>query len=124
MRSLISLGCLLMCLQACGGDTSAALVIQWGDCDFDRERWAHADRTGRGCMLASLFDKHPPGSMTAAEVTRLLGESTRHADYDEFPAYLVTPAVGANAPRREHLLVFVTDRQTGRVVETRLVPQP
>lgn len=124
MRSLISLGCLLMCLQACGGDTSVALFINWGDCDFDRERWSHADRTGRGCMLASLLDKHPPGSMTAAEVKSLLGEPTRYADYDEFPAYLVEPAASTNAARREHLLVFVTDRQTGRVVETRLVPEP
>ncbi len=101
MRSLISMGSLLMCLQACGGDTSVALLVHWGDCDFDRERWSHANREGRGCMLASLFDKHPPASMTAAEVKSLLGEPTRYADYDEFPAYQVAPAAGANAPRGE-----------------------
>jgi len=124
MRSLISLGCLLMCLQACGGDTSVALYLQWGDCDFDRERWAHANQAGRGCMLASLFDKHPPETMTAAEVKALLGEPTVYADYDEFPAYLVEPAVGRNSPRGEQLLVFITDRQSGRVVETQLIQWP
>ena len=124
MRYPILVACLVIGLQACGGDTSVALYIHWGDCDFDREQWSHADRRARGCMLASLFEKHPPESMTAAEVKALLGEPTVYADYDEFPAYLVEPAVGRNSTPGEQVLVFITDRQSGRVVEAQLIQWP
>jgi hypothetical protein len=125
MRSLIPLGSLLMCLQACGGDTSVALHFHWGDCDFDRERWSHADRTGRGCMLASLLDRHPPESMSAAQLTQMLGPPTGYAGDDEDLAYVVAPAAAPSGGRMdEQLLVFRTDPRTGRVVRAELLRGP
>lgn len=119
MRSLISLICLSLCLHACGGNTSVALYFEWGSCDFDRERWAHADRIGRGCMMASFLDKHPPQGMSVVEVKLWLGEPSTYADFEN-PAYLVAQAAGNGGAVREQLLVFRIDRITGRVIEVAL----
>ncbi|MGI4720355.1 MAG: hypothetical protein ACRYGO_11365 [Janthinobacterium lividum] len=126
LRFLLSIVCLATCLQGCGGDTSFALFVHWGGCDFDRERWAHADRSGHGCMLDSFFDKHAPEQMSVAELELLLGEPTGYAGDDGDPAYIVVPAgAGARAgggQGREQLLVFRTDPSSGRIVEVQLRP--
>ena len=121
MRSLISLICLSLCLQACGGNTSVALAFEWGSCDFDRERWAQADRVGRGCMMSSFLDKHPPAGMSVVELKLWLGEPFSYADFED-PCYLVAQAAGNGTPGREQLLVFRIDRITGRVVDVQLRP--
>lgn len=119
MRSLLSLIFLSLCLQACGGNTSVALYIEWGSCDFDRDRWAKADRIGRGCMMASFIDKHPPAGMPVVELKLWLGEPSTYADFED-PAYLVAQASANGGAAREQLWVFRTDRQTGRVIEALL----
>lgn len=116
MRSLLSALCLSLCLHACGGNTSVVLVFEWGSCDFDRDRWAHADRVGRGCMMASLLDKYPPAGMSVVEIKLLLGEPSVYADFED-PAYLVAQAASNGAAVREQLLVYRVDRRTGRVIE-------
>lgn len=121
MRSLTLALCLSLCLHGCGGSTSVALFFEWGSCDFDRARWAQADRVARGCMMASFLDRHPPAGMTVVELKSWLGEPTGHADF-EHPAYLVAQAAAKGAAGPERLLVFRIDRITGRVIEAQLRP--
>lgn len=121
MRSLISVLCLSLCLQACGGNTAVALYFEWGSCGFDRLRWAQADRIGRGCMMASFLDKHPAVGMTVVEIKLWLGEPSTYADFED-PAYLVAQAASNGSAAREQLLVFRIDRITGRVMEVALRP--
>lgn len=120
MRSIILALCLSTCLQACGGDTSIEIRFgSWGACEFERVRWAHAGREGRGCMMASFLRKHPAEGMSTAELKQLLGEPTAYADYDQDPAYLVGPGSAG----RGQLLVFRTHRLTGRIVEVQVLPE-
>ncbi|KFI06669.1 hypothetical protein [Massilia sp. BSC265] len=121
MRSLIPVLCLSLCLQACGGNTSFALFFEWGSCDFDRVRWAQADRIGRGCMMSSFLDKYHPVGMSVVEIRLLLGEPSSYADFED-PAYLVGQSSSNGSPAREQLLVFRIDRITGRCVEVVLRP--
>lgn len=119
MRSILTAICLSLCLHACGGNTAVALYFEWGSCDFDRDRWAQADRVGRGCMMASFLDRHPPQGMSVVELKLWLGEPSLYADYED-PAYLVAQAASSGSALREQLLVFRIDRFTGRVVEVAL----
>ncbi|MFN3791080.1 hypothetical protein [Massilia sp.] len=121
MRSLIPAVCLSLLLHACGGHTSVALYFEWGSCDFDRERWAQADRFGRGCMMASFLDKHPPQGMSIVELKLWLGEPGAYADFED-PAYLVAQAASSGSAVREQLLVFRVDRISGQVIEVALRP--
>jgi hypothetical protein len=121
MRSLISLICLSLCLHGCGGNTSVAIFFEWGSCDFDRDRWAHADRVGRGCMMESVLDGHHPVGMSVVELKLWLGEPTTYADFED-PAYVVAQAGSGGSTAREQLLVFRVDRVTGRVIEVFLRP--
>jgi len=121
MRYLLTVICLSLCLHACGGSTAVSLQLEWGSCDFDRERWAQADRVGRGCMMASFLDRHPPAGMTIVELKLWLGEPNAYADLED-PAYLVAQAGPIGRPVGEHLLVFRIDQRSGRVVEALLRP--
>jgi hypothetical protein len=121
MRSLLTVICLSLCLHACSGSTSVALHVEWGTCNFDRERWAKADRVGRGCMMASFLDQHPPVGMSVVELELWLGQPTTYADFED-PAYLVAQAGANGRPGPDQLLVFRIDRRSGRVVEVVLRP--
>jgi len=121
MRSLIPAICLSLCLHACGGNTSVALFFEWGSCDFDRERWAQADRIGRGCMMSSFLDKHSAVGMSVVEIKLWLGEPSTYADFED-PAYLVAQSGSNGSAGKEQLLVFRIDRITGRCVEVALRP--
>lgn len=121
MRSLISLICLSLCLQGCGGSTSIVVSFGWGNCDFDRDRWAQADRVRRGCMMASFLDKHPPEGMSVVELKLWLGEPNTYADFED-PGYRVAQADPNGSLVREQLLVFRIDRRSGRVVDVLLLP--
>lgn len=123
MRSLISVIFLSLCLHACGGSTSVVLAFEWGSCDFDRERWAQADRIGRGCMMASFLDRHGAVGMSVVELKLWLGEPSTYADLED-PAYLVAQNASNGSGAREQLLVFRIDRISGRVVEVALRPAP
>jgi len=121
MRSLISALCLSLCLQGCGGSTSVVISLGWGSCDFDRDRWAQADRVRRGCMMASFLDQHPPEGMPVVELKLWLGEPNTYADYED-PGYWVAQADANGNPVKEQLLVFRIDRRSGRIVEVLLLP--
>ena len=121
MRSLIPVLCLSLCLQACGGNTSVARYFEWGSCDFDRERWAQADRVGRGCMMASFLDTHPAVGMHVVELKLWLGEPGTYVDLED-PAYLVAQSAANGSPGTEQLLVFRLDRISGRIAEVALRP--
>lgn len=121
MRSLISLICLSLLLHGCGGNTSVFIAFEWGSCDFDRQRWAHADRFGRGCMMSSFLDKHALAGMPVVELKLLLGEPGTYADL-EHPAYLVAQRASDGGAGPEKWLVFVIDRISGRVIEVQLRP--
>lgn len=122
MRSLISLICLSLLLHGCGGgSTSVFIGFEWGSCDFDRGRWAHADRFERGCMMSSFLDSYYFVGMPVVEVKLLLGEPFTHVDF-EHPAYLVAQRAADGSLGREQLLVFVIDRISGRVLEVQLRP--
>ena len=121
MRILLTVICLSLCLHACGGGAPATLSMEWGSCEFERDRWAQADRIGRGCMMASFLDRHPPAGMTVVELELWLGEPDGYADLED-PAYLVAQAAAHGGPAREQLLVFRIDRRSGRVLEALLQP--
>jgi hypothetical protein len=110
---------LSMCLQACGGDTSFVLFINSGSCDFDHDQWAHADHAKRGCMVDSFLSKHHPVGMSTDQVRLLLGEPTGHADDNGDPAYIVGPS-GSGLTL---VLLFRTDRQTGKVADVQMMPE-
>lgn len=121
MRILLTVICLSLCLHACGGGNPVTLSMEWGSCEFERDRWAQADRIGRGCMMASFLDRHPPAGMTVVELKLWLGEPNTYADLED-PAYLVAQAGANGGPAREQLLVFRIDRRSGRVLEALLQP--
>ncbi len=121
MRFLLTVICLSLCLHACGGNTSVALDVEWGACDFDRDRWAQADRVGSGCMMSSFLDKHPPEGMTIVELKLWLGEPNFYSDLED-PAYLMAQAGTDGRPVGEQLLVFRVDRRSGRVLDALLRP--
>lgn len=121
MRSLISLICLSLFLQGCGGSTAVFIGFEWGSCDFERERWARADRFGRGCMMSSFLEKYEVAGMPVVELKLLLGEPGTYADV-EHPAWLVAQRAPDGSSGREQLLVFMIDRVSGRVVEVQLRP--
>lgn len=75
------------------------------------------------CDAGYFFEKNPPHELTGAQVRQLLGQPTGYADYDEDPAYLVGPSTVSSKYGNGYLLIFVTDKTTGRVLETRLVPE-
>lgn len=121
MRSLISLICLSLLLHGCGGGSAVFIGFEWGSCDFDRDRWAYADRFERGCMMSSFLDSYYFVGMPVVEVALLLGEPFTHVDHAH-PAYLVAQRAPGGSLGREQLLVFFIDRITGRVVEVQLRP--
>lgn len=91
--------------------------------DFAPDTWAKATQVERGEMLASFLAKHPVDQLTASEVRQLLGPTTGYADYDEDPAYVIGPSTVRSEYGKGYLLIFVTDKRGGKVVEARLVPE-
>lgn len=73
-------------------------------------------------MLASFFKHHPPESLTAPEVKKLLGDPTGYHDYDENLAYFIGPPTVDSKYGKERMLVFITDKRSGAIEEIELVP--
>lgn len=122
MRSLFACLVMLACLQACADRSVQAQARRLGSDRFTPAAWAAADPPGRGRMLASFLDQHGVEGMRVGELEALLGAPTAYADYDEDPAYLVGPVGPRGDGGPGHLLVFGTDRRTGRVVSVQLAP--
>lgn len=123
MRRLFSWYCLLFFLSGCSRPTVAEQARMLGERAFTRQAWAAASQIERGEMLASFLTRHPANGLSAGQVRQLLGMPTGYADYDEDPAYVIGPPTVQSRYAKGYLLIFVTDRQAGRVVEIRLEPE-
>lgn len=123
MRSLLACILLTLLIVGCGRFTVIDQARTLGQREFTQQSWASASQVERGEMLASFLTQHPADELTAEQVKQLLGTPTGYADYDEDPAYVVGPPTVESEYGRGHLLIFVTDKKTGRVLEARLVPE-
>lgn len=123
MRRLLLTICLTVAVFGCSRSPVAEQAHMLGDREFTPQAWASASQVERGEMLASFLTKHPANQLSAEQVRQLLGAPTGYADYDEDPAYVVGPPTVDSEYGKGHLLIFVTDKSTGRVLTTRLVPE-
>lgn len=122
MRRLLSYVCLMLLMFGCGRSSVAEQARMLGNREFTQQAWASASQIDRGAMLASFLSKYPVNQLTAERVRQLLGRPTGYADYDEDPTYVVGPPTVRSDYGDGYLLIFVTDKTTGQVLETRLVP--
>lgn len=122
MRYLIGGIIALLLAAGCTRPSIEQQVGSLGNREFVPESWAVATPVQREQMLASFFAKHPAQELTAAEVKRLLGAPTGYYDYDENLAYFVGPATVASSYGKERMLVFITDKRTGKIAEVEFVP--
>lgn len=123
MRGLLSYACLTLLLFGCERAPLAEQARLLGNREFTQQAWASASQVDRGAMLASFLTKYPANQLTAEQVRQLLGTPTGYADYDEDPAYVLGPPTVTSKYGNGYLLIFVTDKSTGRVLEARLVPE-
>lgn len=122
MRTFVALMLALLCLQGCGQKSVQEQSQAFGNDEFTPAAWAAADQLGRGRMLASFLRQHRVHDLSADQVRALLGPSTGYADYDENLAYFVGPSNVESEYGKGYLLIFVTDKKTGRIAQLRLVP--
>ena len=118
------LACLLALglLQGCSDYTVEAQIHTLGDEFFTPQAWAGADQVGRGRMLASFLSQYPPERLSGDEVRDLLGEPTGAAERPEDLAYFVGPTTVESRYGKGYLLIFLIDRQTGKVTQVRIFP--
>lgn len=124
MRHVIATVTVLLLLLA-GGCTRAPVSEQvraLGNREFTPEKWAVATAVEREQMLASFFAKYPADRLTTRQVREALGEPTGYYDYDENLAYVIGPANVESKYGKERMLVFITDKRTGKIDEIDLVP--
>jgi hypothetical protein len=106
-------------LLGCGARSGlAAQARALGTDEFSPAAWSSGDQSARGRMVNSFLQQYRADTLSSNKVRELLGESTGYYDYDHYLAYYV----GAASEKKEHLLVFVTDHNSGRVVRVMLVP--
>jgi len=122
MRFLIVSVTLMYFLFGCSRDSIDEQAKRLGLKEFTVQAWAAAPQEKRGEMVASFLTKHKPTALTGKEVIRLLGTPTGYYEYDENPAYLVGPTTVRSDYGNGCLLVFITDKVSGQVVEVRFVP--
>jgi len=122
MRTVVTVVLAILCLQGCTQRSVEEQSRAFGNDKFTPTAWAAADQLGRGRMLASFLRQHPVEELNADQVKALLGQSTGYADYDENLAYFVGPSNVESEYGKGHLLIFVTDKKTGRIQQLRLVP--
>ncbi|WP_137173373.1 hypothetical protein [Massilia sp. HP4] len=122
MRIFAALVMTILCLQGCTQRSVEEQSRAFGNDEFTPTAWAAADQLGRGRMLASFLRQHPVKELNADQVRALLGLSTGYADYDENLAYFVGPSTVESEYGKGYLLIFVTDKKTGRIQQLRLVP--
>ncbi|UVW27587.1 hypothetical protein [Massilia sp. H6] len=123
MRTLLAFVIFTLLMVGCNRLPVVEQARMLGQREFTQQSWAIASQVERGKMLASFLTKHPADELTAERVKQLLGTPTGYADYDEDPAYVVGPPTVESKYGKGHLLIFVTDKKTGRVLKTRLVPK-
>lgn len=109
-------------LQGCSDYTVEAQIHSLGDEFFTPQAWASADQAGRGRMVASFLSQYPPQRLTSDDVRDLLGAPTGAADHPEDLAYFVGPTTVESRYGKGYLLIFVIDRETGRVAQVRIFP--
>lgn len=110
-------------LFGCGGKSVEDQARALGSREFRVAGWATGSQEQRGEMVASLLAKQAPDSLTAKDVTSLLGAPTSYYEYDEHPAYTVGPKSIQSDYGRGYVLAFVTDKATGKVVKVFFIPE-
>ena len=75
-------------------------------------------------MVASFLKAHPTVGHPKDEVISLLGTPTGYYDYDENLAYVVGPDTVASDYAKGFLLVFESDKNTGKIARVFFVPDP
>ena len=73
-------------------------------------------------MVASFLSQYPPQGLTSDDVRDLLGAPTGAADHPQDLAYFVGPTTVESRYGKGYLLIFVIDRETGRVAQVRIFP--
>lgn len=114
----------LMALFGCTASSVVDQAKRLGDQPFSKEAWAEANQEQRGKMVASFLAQHAPDSLSADAVKQLLGPPTGYYDYDENPAYLVGPQSVQSQYGKGYLLVFVTDKASGKITSVKIIPEP
>jgi hypothetical protein len=122
MRARLAFLMIMSILVAYSGRSVEEQRRSFGNDEFTPAAWAAADQLARVRMLASFLRKHPAEELNTQQVKELLGKPTGYADYDENPAYFRGPSDVDSEYDRGHLLIFVSDKQTGRIQQLRLVP--
>ncbi len=123
MRRLLPTIILMLAMAGCNRPTVVEQARLLGKREFAQQAWASASEVERGEMLASFLSKYPANQLTVEQVRQLLGSPTGYADYDEDPAYVVGPPRVESQYGKGYLLIFVSDKDTGRVREVRLLPE-
>lgn len=95
-----------------------------GDKAFSKDAWANANQEQRGEMVASLLSQHEPASLSADVVKQLLGPPTSYYHKDEELAYLVGPRSKRTHHADGYLLIFFSDKATGRITSVKIFPEP
>ncbi|MBQ5949079.1 hypothetical protein [Massilia sp. ST3] len=122
MRWILAWLLALGLLHGCSDYSVEVQIHALGDEHFTPQTWAKADQAGRGRMLASFMSQYPPNRLTQAALKDLLGEPTSRTGRDEELAYLVGPVRVESQYGKGYLLIFTIDRQTGKVIQVRIVP--
>jgi hypothetical protein len=121
MRLFLMASLLSLVLAGCSGQSVEKQARQLGNREFTVQAWQGATQEERGEMLASLLDKHRLVGRPAKEAVALLGKPTAYYEYDENPAYVVGPGTVESESGDGYLLVFLTDKATGRITDIRLI---
>lgn len=123
MRLFLIASLLSLAVAGCSGHSVEKQAKQLGNREFTAQAWQGATQEERGEMLASLLDKHRLVGHPAKEAVALLGKPTGYYEYDENPAYFVGPGTVKSGFGDGYLLVFLTDKASGRITDIRLIPR-
>lgn len=91
---------------------------------YSKEAWAAANQEERGEMVFSFLSQHDHKSLTSSTIKELLGPPTGYYDFDENPAYLVGPSSVESKFGKGYVLAFIAEKNSGKIVEVRIVPEP
>lgn len=111
-------------LFGCTPKNVAEQARSWGTKEFTPQSWAVATQEERAEMVFSLLQQHPPTKLKSKDIQDLLGTPTGYYDHDENPAYFVGPKTVESEFGKGYLLVFLTNKATGKIDALKILPEP
>lgn len=117
-------GVLVMLSLGCSSSSVIEQAKLLGAKKFTQETWAVASQEQRGEMVFSFLAEHDPKSLSSNSVKELLGNPTGYYDYDENPAYFVGSRSVESEYGKGYLLVFITDKTSGKITTVKIIPEP